>query len=77
MKKTNKCSKTRKPISKDNKKELNNNQIMHNRKKEKIIKDLKLKGYNEREITDIFEIFYRIRLIKKFLKKSKKKNTNR
>ena len=57
MKKTNKCSESKKPISKDNKKELNNNQIFHNRKKEKIIKDLKLKGYNEREITDIFEIF--------------------
>ena len=57
MKKTNKCSESKKPISKDNKKELNNNQIIHNRKKEKIIKDLKLKGYNEREITDIFEIF--------------------
>ena len=57
MKKTNKCSESKKPISKDNKKELNNNQAIHNRKKEKIIKDLKLKGYNEREITDIFEIF--------------------
>jgi hypothetical protein len=57
MKKTNKCSESKKAISKDSKKELNNNQIMHNKKKEKIIKDLKLKGYNEREITDIFEIF--------------------
>ena len=38
----------------DFKKELNNNQTIHNRKKEKIIKDLKLKGYNEREITEIF-----------------------
>ena len=57
MKKTNKCSESKKPISKDNKKDLNNNQIIHDRKREKIIKSLKSKGYNEREITDIFEIF--------------------
>ena len=35
MKKTNKCSESKKAISKDSKKELNNNQIMHNKKKKR------------------------------------------
>ena len=57
MKKTNKYCENKKKIFKDDKK-LGYNSYLNNKiKKEKIIKDLKLKGFNQRQITDIFETF--------------------
>ena len=57
MKKTNKYCENKKKIFKDDKK-LGYNSYLNNKiKKEKIIKDLKLKVFNQRQITDIFEAF--------------------
>ena len=77
MKKTNKYYESKKLISNNNKKlGVNNyNSISRqNIKKEKIIKDLKLKGFNERQITDIFQTFISNTIDKDNFKKDEEKH---
>ena len=74
MKKTNKNCNLKTNIYKDNKITDNNNYINNNIKKEKIIKDLKLKGFNQRQITDIFETFISNTIDKEILNSKKEEN---
>ena len=76
MKKINKCHETKKLINKDNKKLGVSYNICsrQNLKKEKIIKDLKLKGFNERQITDIFQTFISNTIDKENLNSKKEEN---
>ena len=55
MEKTNEYCEFKKPIIKENINEYNSNFIYYNKRKEKLANDLKLKGFNEKQITDIFE----------------------
>ena len=57
MKKPNKIYEFKKISFKDKKNLDNNSYISSNIKKDKIIKDLKLKGFNQKQICDIFETF--------------------